>query len=102
MENNKFIDNPFTEVEPKSNCYDSLSPNDKHLDNDIMNTLKRNLQKFLLSNGFFLFHDIQSKCSKNNEQEEIECEVFGFDHGSETNDNTDFQIKIADNFPLPF
>lgn len=51
---------------------------------------------------FFLRHDIQSKFSKNNEKEEIECEVVGFDHGYKASDNTDFQIEIVDNLPLPF
>ena len=48
---------------------------------------------------FFLFHDIQSKYSKNNTKEEIECEVPHFDEGHETNNKTDFKIKTADNFP---
>ena len=37
----KFGDNPSTEVEQKTNCYDPRAPNDKYLDNDSMNTLKR-------------------------------------------------------------
>ena len=49
-----------------------------------------------------LFHNIQSKCSKNSETEEIECEVVEFDHVYETNDDTDFKIETADNYPLPF
>ena len=54
----KFGDNLSTEVEPKNICYDPHTPNDKHLGNDSMNTLKKELQKCLLSKGFFLFHDI--------------------------------------------
>ena len=46
-----------------------------------MNTLKRDLQKCLPSSGFFLFHDIESKCSKNSEKKEVKCEVVEFDHG---------------------
>ena len=42
---------------------------------------------------FFLFHEIQFRCSKNNEKEKIECEVAEFDHGFEINDSTSFQIK---------
>ena len=49
----KFVDNPSTEVEPKNNYYDPRAPNDKYLDNDSMNTLKRDLQKCLPSSGFF-------------------------------------------------
>ena len=45
----------FTEVEPKNNCYDSCASNDKHLDNDSMNTMKRDLQKCLPFRGFFVF-----------------------------------------------
>ena len=67
-----------------------------------MNTLKRDLQKCLPSSGFFLFHDIESKCSKNSEKEEIEYEVVELDHVYETNDSTDFKIETVDKFPLPF
>ena len=67
-----------------------------------MNTLKRDLQKCLPSSGFLLFHDIESKCSKNSEKEEIECEVVEFDHVYETNDDTDFKIEAVDNFSMPF
>ena len=98
----KFGDNPSTEVEPKNSCYDPRAPNDKYLDDDSMNTLKRDLQKCLLSSGFFLFHDIESKCSKNSKKEEIECEVVEFGYVYETNDDTDFKIETVDNFPLPF
>ena len=38
-----------------------------------------------------LFHEIQSKCSKHNEKEEIECEIVIFHHVYETNDDTDFK-----------
>ena len=65
----KYGDNPSTEVEPKNNCYNPRAPNDKYLDNDNMNTLKRDLEKCLPSSGFFLFHDTESKCSKNIEKE---------------------------------
>ena len=54
---------------------------------------------------FFLFHDIESKCPKNSEEEEIECEVVEFDHETnvyETNHDTDFKIETVDNFLLPF
>ena len=58
-----------------------------------MNTLKRELQKSLPFIGFFfLFHDSQSKCSKNDEKEEIEFEVVETVHGYETNYNTDFLV----------
>ena len=50
----KFGENPSTEVEPKNNCYDPHVPNDKYLDHDSMNTLKRDLQKYLPSSGFFI------------------------------------------------
>ena len=50
----------------------------------------------------FLFHDIEFKCSKNSEKEEIECGVTEFDHVYEANDDTDFKIETVDNFPLPF
>ena len=53
-----------------------------------MNKLKRDLQKCLPSSGFFLFHDIELKCLKNSEKEEIECEVVELDHLYETNDDT--------------
>ena len=67
-----------------------------------MNTLKRDLQKCLPSSGFFLFHDIHSKYSKNIEKEEIEFEVVEFDHEYETNDDTGFKIETVDNFSSPF
>ena len=76
----KFGDNPSKGVLSKNNCYDPRSPNDKYLDNDSMNTLKKDLQKFLNSCGLFLFDDVHSKCSENNQKEEIECEVVEFDH----------------------
>ena len=60
----KFGDNPSTEVEPKNNCYDPRATNDKYLDNDSTNTLKRDLQNCLPSSGFILFHDIEPKYSK--------------------------------------
>ena len=44
----KFGDNPSKGVLSKNNCYDPRSPNDKYLDNDSMNTLKKDLQKFLI------------------------------------------------------
>ena len=102
VKKNKYGDNPSTEVEPKNNCYDTRSPNGKYLDNDSMNTLKRDLQKCLPSSAFSLFHDIESKCSKNCEKEEIECEVVELDHVYESNHDTDFTIETVDNFPLPF
>ena len=40
--------------EPKNNCHDPGIPNDKYLDNDSMNPLKRELQKYLPSSGFFI------------------------------------------------
>ena len=49
----KFGDNLSTGAEPKDNCYDPRSANDKYRDNDSMNTLKRDLQKCLPSSGFF-------------------------------------------------
>ena len=70
---------------------------DPRAPNDSMNTLKRDLQKRLPSSGYFLFHDIESKCSKNSEKEEIECEVVEFDHETdvyETNDDTDLKLKL--------
>ena len=73
--------------------------NDKYVDNDSMNTLKRDLQKCLPSSGYFLFHDSESKCSKNSEKEEIECEVVELDHVYEANDDTDFKIETIDAFP---
>ena len=66
-----------------------------------MNTLKRDLQKCLPSSGFFLFHDIESKCSKNSEKKEVKCEVVEFDHVYETNDDADFKSETVDNFSLP-
>ena len=53
----------------------------------------------------FLFHDIESKCQKNSEKEEIECEVVEFDYETnayETNDDRDFKTETVDNFPSPF
>ena len=41
----------------KNNYYDPCAPDDKHLDNDSLRTLKINLQKCLLSSRFFLFDD---------------------------------------------
>ena len=67
-----------------------------------MNTLKRDLQKCLPFRGFFLFHEIQSKCSKHNEKEESECEIVDYDHVYETNHDTEFKSETVDNFPLPF
>ena len=72
-----------------------------------MNTLKSDLQKCLPSSGFFLFHDVQSKCWKNHwsfiiNKEEIKYEVVEFDHVYETNDDTDYKIETVNNFPLPF
>ena len=49
----KFGDNPSTDVVPKNN-YDPSAPNDTYLGNDSMNRLKRDLQKFLPSSGFFV------------------------------------------------
>ena len=98
----KFGDNPSTGVEPKNNCCDPRAPNHKHLDNDSMNTLKRDLQKCLNSSGFFLFIDIQSKFSENKQKEETECEIAEFEHIYETNDDTDFKIETVDYFSLSF
>ena len=51
--------------------------------NDIMNTLKSDLQKCLPSSWFFLFYNIHSaqmiKCSKNHEKGEFKCAVAEFD-----------------------
>ena len=55
VKKSKFGGNLSTEVLPKNNCYDSRAPNDKHLDNDSMNTLKRELQKSLPFIGFFFY-----------------------------------------------
>ena len=63
--------------------------------------MKRDLWKCLLSSGFY-FTTLSSKCSKNNQKEEIEYELVEFDHGYETNDNTDFRIETSNNYPLPF
>ena len=68
MKKIKFGGNPSTEIEPKSNCYYPRAPNDKYLDNDSLNTLKRDLEICLPSNGCFLFDDIQSKCPKSSEK----------------------------------
>ena len=51
---------------------------------------------------FFLFHEIESKCSKNSEKEETVCEVVEFHHIYETSEDTDFKIETIDKFPLPF
>ena len=70
-----------------------------------MNTLKRDLWKCLPSNEFFLVHGIESKCPKNIEKEKIEYEVVEFDHEtnvSGTNDDKDFKVETAANFPLSF
>ena len=64
----KFGDNLSTEIEPKSNCYYPRAPNGKYIDNHSLNTLKRDLQICLPSNGCFLFDDIQSKCPKSSEK----------------------------------
>ena len=40
--------------------------------------LGNDLQNCLLSSGLFLFYDIESKCSRNSEKEEIEYEVVKF------------------------
>ena len=40
----KFGDNPSTENEPKTNCYDPRAPYNKYLNNDGMSTLRRDLQ----------------------------------------------------------
>ena len=53
----KFVDNPFPELLRKNNYYDPCAPDDKHLDNDSLRTLKIDLQKCLLSSRFFLFDD---------------------------------------------
>ena len=52
--------------------------------------------------GLLLFHNIQSKCSKNNVKEGTECEVVELYHAYEINDDTDFEIETVDNFPRPF
>ena len=65
--------------------------------------MEKDLQKCLPSSGFFLFHNIQSWCSKIIiKKKEIECEVVEFDHVSETNADTDFKIGTVNNFPMPF
>ena len=69
-----------------------------YLDNDSMNIQKRSSEVFT-SQWFFLFHDIESKCPKNSEKEQTECEVVKFDYVC---DDTEFKIKSTDNFPLPF
>ena len=51
------------------------------------------------SQWIFLFHDIESKCPKNSEKEQTECEVVKFDYVCE---DTEFKIESTDNFPLPF
>ena len=98
----KFRNNPSTEVEPENNPCDPRQLNDKYLDNDSMKTLKRDLQKYLPSSGFFLFHTIESKHSVISEKEETDYEFVEFDYVYETNHDTDFKIEIVDNFPLPF
>ena len=67
-----------------------------------MNTLKRDHQKSFSPNGFLLFQDIQSICSKSNEKGEIKCELVTFDNAYEKNDDTDFKIETVDNFHLSF
>ena len=81
----------------KNSRYDPRAPNKKHLDNDVMKHEKRPLKVFTLQ--WILFYDIKFKCSKNNQKEEIECELVEFDHGYETNDNTDFRIETSNNYP---
>ena len=49
-----------------------------------------------------MFHFTQSICSKNDKKEEIECEVAEFEYGYEKDNNTDFLVETADNFPLTF
>ena len=95
VKNIKFGDNPSTEVEPKNNCYDPRAPSDKYLDNNSMNTLKR-LPEVSTFQWIFLFHDIESKFSKNSEKEEIEWEVVEFDLAYETNDVIDFIDEFYD------
>ena len=102
MKKIKFGDSSSTEIEPKSNCYYPRAPNDKYLDNDSLNTLKRDLQICLPSNGCFLLDDIQFKCPKSSEKEGTECEVVEFDHVYETKDDTEYNIETVDNFPLLF
>ena len=84
----------------KNSRYGPRAPNKKHLDNDVMKHEERPLKVFTLQ--WILFYDIKFKCSKNNQKEEIECELVEFDHGYETNDNTDFRIETSNNYPLPF
>ena len=50
----------------------------------------------------FLLHDIESKCSKNIEKQEIECEVVEIDHVYETNEDNGFKIETIDNFTFCF
>ena len=54
----------------KNNCYDSRASNDQYLGNDLQNCPP--------SSGLFLFYDIESKCPRNSEKEEIGCEVVKF------------------------
>ena len=65
-----------TKGEPKNNCYDPRAPNDKYRGNDSMNTLKGDLQKGLPSSGFFIFHDIESRCSKNSEKKKLTMKLL--------------------------
>ena len=44
----------------------------------------------------------KKKCSKNSENEEIECEVVDVDHVYEKNNDTDFKIETIDNFSFLF
>ena len=43
---------------------------------------------------FFLFHDIESKCPKNSEEEEIECEVVEFDHETNVYETNHDRLKL--------
>ena len=43
----KLGDSLSAEFEPKNNCYDARTTHDQYLDNDSINTLKRDLQKCL-------------------------------------------------------
>ena len=73
--------------------------NDKYLDNDSINTLKRDLQKCLPSSGFFLFHDIESKCSKNSEKEQIERDVVKLDKYMKQIMTQTLKLKLLVNIP---
>ena len=95
----KLKGNPSTEVEPKNKCCDPLVSNDKYLDNDSINTLKRDLQKCLPSSGFFLFHDTESKCSKNSEKEQIERDVVKLDKYMKQIMTQTLKLKLLVNIP---